>query len=179
MEVLAFLESCTGKWFSQRTRYDFDQNNAENQKSELNMEKINPGDAELQSLCQAYQIKSTQTLGGIKTSWETIGDWGATKQKGSTLWLFSPDDEVGLTGKLFRSVAKPGSLMLSGRYLLAADESLTLILESDTVYTEERLWFASANLRLRTSLIQQRDRFSYSAFYSEIRKLPAPPPPEA
>jgi len=179
MEVLTFLESCTGKWLSQRTRYDFDQNDTENQKSELIMERINPGDSELQPLCQAYQVNSAQILGGIKTSWETVGDWGGTKQKGSTLWLFLPDDEAGLKGKLFRSVAKPGSLMLSGRYLLAADESLTLILESDTVYTEERLWFASANLRLRTSLIQQGDRFSYSAFYSEIRKLPAPPPPEA
>ena len=179
MEVLDFLESCTGKWFSQRTHYNFDQNQAENQKSELTMEKIARGDAELHALCQTFQVNAAETLGGIKTSWETVGDWGATKQKGSVLWLFLPENDEGLTGKLFRSVAKPGSLMLAGNYLLAADESLTLILKSDTVYTEERLWFASANLRLRTNLIQQGDRFSHSAFYSEIRKLPPSPPSEA
>ncbi len=174
MEVLAFLESCAGKWFSQRTSYDFNQNNADNQKSELIMEQIAADSSELQALCQAYQINSAQTLGGMKTIWEISGDWGATKQTGSALWLFLPDNEAGLTGKLFRSVAKPGSLMLAGCYLLAGDESLTLILESDTVYAEERLWFASANLRLRTSLIKQGNRYSHSAFYSEIRKLPAP-----
>jgi len=49
------------------------------------------------------------------------------------------------------------------------DDALTLMGESETLYSEERLWFASPNLRLRTSTIKQLDGFSTASFCSEIR----------
>ena len=49
------------------------------------------------------------------------------------------------------------------------DEALTLIAESDTMYSEERLWFASPNLRMRVSMTKINGNFSTTAFTSEIR----------
>ncbi|MFM6057781.1 MAG: phycobiliprotein lyase, partial [Microcystis aeruginosa] len=38
----------------------------------------------------------------------------------------------------------------------------------------ERIWFASPNLRLRTSIIQSANGDRQTVFYSEIRKMIAP-----
>ncbi|MEB3311100.1 MAG: phycobiliprotein lyase [Snowella sp.] len=172
MEFHAFLESCIGTWFSQRTSYNFHNNNAESKKSEVIMESVSPDDPSLQGIYQASTLTPSSSLSGIKMNWESSGDWGAPKQKGAAVWLFVPSEESRLKGQLFRQLLTPQPGLLTGRYLLGADESLTLILESDSLYSEERIWFASNNLRLRTSLIKNGDRFSHSAFYSEIRKLP-------
>ncbi len=172
MEFQAFLESCVGTWFSQRTSYNFNNENAESKRSEVTMEAIGADDPSLQAIYQTYSVELSPSLSGIKMNWESSGDWGAPKQKGSAVWLFAPSEDSSLTGRLFRQLLTPQAALLTGRYLLGADESLTLILESDSLYSEERIWFASNNLRLRTSLIKNGDRFSHSAFYSEIRKLP-------
>jgi hypothetical protein len=37
------------------------------------------------------------------------------------------------------------------------------------MYSEERLWFASPNLRLRTSILKRFGGFSMASFCSEIR----------
>lgn len=172
MEFQAFLESCVGTWFSQRTSYNFNNQNAESKKSEILMASVGADDPSLHAIYQAYSVTPSSPLSGIKMNWEASGDWGAPKQKGSAVWLFVPSAESSGTGRLFRQLVTPQSVLLTGRYLLGANESLTLILESDSLYSEERIWFASNNLRLRTSLIKNGDRFSHSAFYSEIRKIP-------
>ena len=56
--------------------------------------------------------------------------------------------------------------------MLAEDEALNLTLEVGDFLMEERIWFASENLRLRTSLIKGNNGYSRTAFYSEIRRLP-------
>ncbi|MEN9233603.1 MAG: phycobiliprotein lyase, partial [Gloeomargarita sp. DG02_1_bins_92] len=50
---------------------------------------------------------------------------------------------------------------------------LTLALASGQSVTE-RLWFASANLRLRTVLVRRDQGLESVAFYSDIRRVAAP-----
>ena len=171
MDIKEFLELSVGNWFSQRTGYHLEQEKSENSKSDISIERLPQEDPEVVKLCELYQINPSVTLGGVKTSWDNSVDWGKAKQRGSTLIVLLPQVNNYQAGKLLRTRGNLQPQRVTGRYILGNDEALSLIVEEGPNYFEERLWFASPNLRLRTSLFRHSGGFSTTAFYSEIRKL--------
>lgn len=174
MEIRSFLELCAGNWFSQRTNFLFTQQTSENQKSELAIASLAPADATLVALCQQHHLDPNLTAGGWAVNWESSKDWDSLKQKGKAILVFIPDTSSPQSGQLLRSDMVAGKLTQPGRYQLGLDEALTLSLQEGDLVAQERIWFASENLRLRTSLLKQREHYYQTAFYSEIRKLPVP-----
>jgi phycoerythrin-associated linker protein len=171
MEIRPFLELCAGTWFSQRTRYAFADQAAENHKSELTIAFLEPSHELLLKLCE-QDIKLC--LGGWQVSWNSMGDWGSSKQTGAAVVAFVA--EAGQrSGQLWRSPSRAGQSFLQGHFNLDNDGALTLYLGDGNLEAEERIWFASDNLRLRTSVFKQGDRYCQTAFYSEIRKVQVPP----
>lgn len=175
MEIQSFLESCTGNWFSQRTSYFFEPQTSENQKSELAIAPLTPSDAALIELCQTHDIDPAQTAGGWVVHWESSKDWDSPKQKGAAIVVFVPDASSANSGQILRSNSPIGKPALQGSYRFGQDEALTLSLQEGDLDAEERIWFASENLRLRTSIFKQGDHYHQTAFYSEIRKIVVPP----
>ncbi|MGK7873556.1 MAG: phycobiliprotein lyase [Xenococcaceae cyanobacterium] len=171
MEIKEFLELSAGKWFSQRTSYHLDREKAENSKSEIIIEMLSPDHPEVVKLCEQHKINPSFTLGGTKASWDNSVDWGKAKQKGSTMIILVPDADNHQIGKLLRTMGNPKTTLIAGRYIMGNDEALTLIVEEGRTYSKERLWFASPNLRLRTSLLKHSGGFSTTSFYSEIRRV--------
>ena len=168
MEIKEFLQQCEGRWFAQRTSYQLNQEKFENSKSEITIERLSSERPEVIELCQQHKIEPQRSLGGIQSSWEQSAAGGS--QKRSTVLVFVPDDDTEQQGKLLQSTRTDASVA-AGHFLLG-DEALTLTITDGTASFEERLWFASPNLRLRTSLFKQGDGLSTTCFYSEIRKLP-------
>lgn len=68
-----------------------------------------------------------------------------------------------------------GTLLLDGqdgRWHLASDGSLELVLEQEAWIVKERIWFSKPNLRLRCTLEQSLDgRPGRASFSSEIRRV--------
>jgi phycoerythrin-associated linker protein len=64
---------------------------------------------------------------------------------------------------------------LQGTFTLAADEALTLALAGEGYAIEERLWFASPNLRMRTTVQKGADGMQRASFCTEIRMNTEPP----
>ncbi len=96
------------------------------------------------------------------------------KYSGSTLLVpISSSDQVN-EGTLLRDSQANESA--ASRYIMGSDDALTLITESDTLYAEERVWFASPNLRLRTRILRQPDGANVASFCSEIRMGVTKPP---
>lgn len=172
MKIEEFLEMCAGKWFSQRTSYHLDQTQVENSKSEITIERLSSDSREVIALCEQHKIDPSTTIGGTKASWDNSVDWGKTKQIGTAIVVVVPDGENPQVGKILQTAGTLSKTPVSGRYVLGNDEALTLIVEEEKDRIEERLWFASSNLRLRTSSIANASGFSKMAFYSEIRKIP-------
>ncbi|ACK69033.1 conserved hypothetical protein [Gloeothece citriformis PCC 7424] len=168
MEIREFLDLWVDRWFALRTSYQLDHQKIENSKSEITVERLPIEHPEVIKLCEQYQIDPSLTLGGIKTSWDNSVDWGKSKQTGATIVVWIPTENNSATGQLLQ---KNNSKYLKGRYSLGDDEALTLIVEETDSYFEERVWFASPNLRLRNSLIKNGNGFSQTAFYSEIRRV--------
>ncbi len=56
-----------------------------------------------------------------------------------------------------------------GTIAIATDESVTLMIQGDNFDLEERIWFASPNLRMRTNVFKSAAGFNWASFCSEIR----------
>lgn len=170
MDLPEFLHLCAGNWFSQRTRYAFGSQTVESHKSEVVVEVSSELEPGLSAALTAEGHGNPADLLVLKLSWDTASDWGKPKKTGLVYSVFLPDSPS--AGRLWRAPLPGQQTGFSGVYELGEDEGLAYTLASGGVKTEERLWFASPNLRLRTCLIHQGAGVTHSAFYSEIRKLP-------
>ncbi len=164
MGINEFLDLYIGQWFGLRTCYQLTEPKIDNSKSEMTIEKFAPNHPEVIDLCRQSDIDPSLTVGGTKTSWDNSPDWGKPKQTGATLIVWIPETDNPRQGKMLRGADL-------GDYHLGEDEVLTLTLQTAKIYAQERVWFPSPNLRLRTTLTRQTQGFSHTAFYSEIRRV--------
>ena len=168
MDIKTFLKSSAGEWFTQRTNYHLDGSKTESSKANITIEFIQPDQPQIVTLCQQNKIEPNLSLGGLKYSWDNSVDWGKPKQQGNSLLILVPDRENPQIGKLLKASVNAGFL---GNYILGEDAALTLTIETEDIYAEERQWFAGENLRLRTTVIKDQAGRMQTTFYSEIRRI--------
>lgn len=169
MDIMDFFQLSAGRWFSQRTSHHLAFKQTESGKSELKIELLEKQDPAVNQLCQQYEVDPALALGGARVSWDGTMEWDQEKHQGSTVIVPVADPELPHQGKLLREMGYAEKTPVAGRYLMGTDEALTLITDYETMYSEERLWFASPNLRLRTSILKRFGGFSMASFCSEIR----------
>ncbi|MBE9179772.1 phycobiliprotein lyase [Oculatella sp. LEGE 06141] len=176
MDIVEFFQQSSGKWFSQRTSHHLAFKQSEGGKSDLRIEMLSKDDPEVIKLCQQYEVDPALALCGARVTWDGSMEWDEEKHAGSTVLVPIADPDKVNEGKLLREMGYAEKAPVAGRYVMSADESLTLITEYETMYSEERLWFASPNLRLRTSILKRFGGFSMASFCSEIRMGGVQPP---
>ncbi len=169
MDIQEFFEQSAGKWFSQRTSHHLAFKQAETGKSNITIEML-PADApEVVKLCQQYEVDPAAALCGARVTWDGTMEWDEEKHTGSTVLVPVADPEKPNEGRLLREMGYAEKAPVAGRYIMGSDGALTLITDYETMYSEERLWFASPNLRLRTSILKRFGGFSMASLSSEIR----------
>lgn len=168
MDIVEFFQLSSGKWFSQRTNHHLAFNQTEGGKADLQIDLLPKTDPDVLKLCEQYKINPGLALCGVRTSWTETLEGTSKKQTGNTILVPIANPDQPNEGRLLRPPSGIESPPI-GRYSIGDDESLIMISEDETTYSEERLWFASPNLRFRTSILKQSGNFSTSAFYSEIR----------
>lgn len=178
MDIVEFFQLSSGKWFSQRTSHDLALKQSESGKSDFQVELLSKTDPAVIKLCEQYDVDPTLALCGARVMGDGSTSWGKEKQMGNTVLVPIADPHKSNEGKLLRAMGTAEKVPVAGHYVIGNDEALTLITENETMYLEERLWFASPNLRLRTSLFKRSGGFSTASFCTEIRKGVASPPAE-
>lgn len=179
MDIVEFFQLSSGRWFSQRTSHHLAFKQAESGKSDIVIAMLDKTDPAVVALCQQYDIAPDLALCGARVTWDGTMEWDEEKHAGSTVLVPIADPENPNTGQLLRDMGYAEKAAVAGRYIVGDDEALTLITEYETMYSEERLWFASPNLRLRTSVLKRFGGFSMASFCSEIRMGVTKPPSEA
>jgi hypothetical protein len=163
MDITEFFQQSSGKWFSQRTSHHLAFKQSESGKSDIVIEMMAKDDPAVVQLCQQYEVDPSLALCGARVTWNGTMEWDEEKHTGSTVLVPIADPEKPNEGKLLRDQGYAEKASVAGRYVMGDDQALTLITEYETMYSEERLWFASPNLRLRFG------GFSMASFCSEIR----------
>ncbi|HEY9622864.1 MAG TPA: phycobiliprotein lyase [Crinalium sp.] len=169
MDITEFFQQSCGKWFSQRTSHHLAFKQSESGKSDIRIEMVEKDNPEVIQLCEQYSVDPSLAICGARVSWDGTMEWDEEKHSGSTVLVAIADPEKPNEGKLLRDVGYAEKAPVAGRYVMGSDDALTLITEYETMYSEERLWFASPNLRLRTSILKRFGGFSMASFCSEIR----------
>ncbi len=177
MDIQDFFAQSCGRWFSQRTSHHLAFKQTETGQSQLTIELVAVTDPAVIALCEQYECDPALASCGARVSWDGTMAWDEEKHQGSTVLVTIPDAAGATTGKLLREVGYAEKTPVAGKYVMGEDGALTLITEYETMYSEERLWFASPNLRLRTSILKRFGGFSMATFCSEIR-LGVTKPPE-
>lgn len=179
MDIKEFFEQSAGRWFSQRTSHHLAFKQAENGKSNITIEMIAADAPEVVQLCQQYEVDPDSAICGARVTWDGTMDWDEEKHQGSTVLVPVADPDKPNEGKLLREMGYAEKAPVAGRYIMGDDQALTLITDYETMYSEERLWFASPNLRLRTSILKRFGGFSMASMSSEIRMGVTKPPQES
>ncbi len=159
MKTIAnFLQHSAGEWLSQRTQHHLVFSRFESVKVNLSLEWLEPAAAD--AIATAKGLNLSPSVGGATVRWS--GD----QQGEQTLIAIEASPEQ---GQLWNP-ADPKPINYS-----LVEGVLMLVQIIDTGRSEERIWFASDNLRLRTSLIERFGSYAQADFCSEIRRLKAAP----
>jgi hypothetical protein len=178
MNIVEFLTQSAGRWSSMRTNHYFSDRQQEGGKSTLEIELLDATDPVIVQTCERYGVDPSTVACAVKTNWDGMMESEQGGKPGSTVLVAIANAENPREGQLLKQIGA-GEKASSGRYRLNDEDELRMILESETMYAEERLWFESENVRLRHSTLKRPDGFSLASFCSEIRLGVVKPPADS
>lgn len=176
MDIQAFIQQSCGRWFTQRTCHQIGNLSSDAQSAQLCMEKLSLEDKAVLDLCEAANTEPTLVQCAAKISWQGQGFQVQPQETGELLLVAisnAPNQ-----GEMLQQVGSAPFMRLN--FHIDGDQRLILTGTQDQLHLEERVWFASPNLRLRISLLKQANQLYQATWYSEVRMgvLPEPAPEE-
>lgn len=171
MDAMEFFRRSAGTWRSQRTTHHLAFRRAELGDSQIQVETLEPDHPKVREICELHQVDPNQAIGGALVSWAGSMAWDREDENhsGSAVFALIPDRENPKAGKLLRERGYAEIVPVAGEYEIDDEEGLVLVTEYETMSVIERFWFASPDLRLRTSTVTRFGGFSTATFCSESR----------
>lgn len=171
MNVMEFFELSTGRWRSQRTTHHLAFRRAEAGESEIHVEAFPADHPKVVEICQLHQVDPSLAIGGAFVSWHGAMGWDRDddNHEGSTVFALIPDAANPQQGTLLRERGYAEIVPVAGQYEMDDEGALVLTTDYETMSSVERFWFASPNLRMRTSTVKRFGGFSTATFCTEMR----------
>jgi hypothetical protein len=172
MDAMQFFESSAGTWHSQRTTHHLPFRRAELGGSAIQVEALPADDDRVAEICKLHDIDPSQAAGGAFVQWSGSMQWDREDDEnhaGSTVFAIVPDADDPTKGKMLRERGYAEIVPVAGQFEMDAEGGLTLITEYETMSSIERFWFASPDVRMRTSTVKRFGGFSTATFCTENR----------
>ncbi len=176
MDITQFVECSIGRWRSQRSAHHLAFSHFEEVRSTIDIVSLSLEDPKVIALCKCYEIDPEKAAQPFQMIWEGESDWDDEDDetlKGSSILIPIPNSERPNQGKLLRERGYAETVAAASDYYLTADGTFVLTSQYDRAAAEERIWFATPNLRFRVSTIKTSDGKGVvtASFSSEIRSL--------
>jgi CpeS-like protein len=171
MDVMAFFQQSSGKWRSQRTTHHLAFRRAEAGESEITVEALPANHPKVIEICQIHEVDPARAIGGAYVAWQGSMGWDKEDEnhEGTTVFALIPDLEQPRQGTLLRERGYAEIVPVAGQYHMDDQDALVLVTEYETMSSEERFWFASPSLRMRTSTVKRFGGFATATFCTEFR----------
>jgi len=178
MDITEFVERSIGRWRSQRSAHHLAFAHFEEVISTIDIVALDRESPDVIALCKAYGIDPLSTTHPFRMSWQGESDWDDEDDgelSGSTVLVPVPDPDDRSRGKLLRDRGYAETVAAAATYRLTDDGTFILLSSYDRAAAEEKIWFATPNLRFRVSSIKTSDGKGVvtASFASEIRSLSA------
>lgn len=174
MNIDQFIERSLGTWRSQRSAHHLAFHHFEEVSSQIKILPLENNDERVIALCKNNQVDPHLVSSPFYMTWEGQSDWDEDEVlSGSTVLAPVPDLENPAQGKLLREQGYAETVPAIGHYQLIEDGSFVLTTMYERAAAEEKIWFATPNLRFRVSLIKTGGGtgVTTASFSSEIRVL--------
>ncbi|MBT9314254.1 phycobiliprotein lyase [Leptothoe spongobia] len=159
-----FFKKQGGRWFSQRTTHYLKAGESKAGKSDLEITYLDAAEAGVLKLCEDGHCSAADVFAGLRVVQKSSIIGGATRSQSMTVVAIATDTS---TGQLVRQV--PGqSTPQTSQYQLE-NGVLTIKTEANGISAEERWWFITDNLRMRTNVLSDGTGQIMASFCSEIR----------
>jgi CpeS-like protein len=171
ISAMEFFQLSAGKWLSQRVTHHLAFRQVETGESEIQVETLESGHAKVLELCQLHGVDPELAAGGALVAWQGTMAWDneGANHKDSTVMVIVPDVDNPRQGQLLREKGYAEIVPVAGRYVMDEEDALTLITEYATMSSTERFWFASPDLRMRSSTVKRFGGFSTASLCTEVR----------
>ena len=172
MSVEEFFSRSVGEWRSQRSSHNLIWTQFETVTSELKIETRPSNDSTIIELCEQHHVAPEDLTLSFYMSWEGESDWDETEvMSGSTVMSLLKDGPN--HGRLLRSRGYAEDTPAVGTWEMTEDGVFVLQTLYDAAAAEERIWFATPDLRMRVSQIRTSSGKGVvtASLSSEIRKL--------
>lgn len=171
MSVEQFFERSLGEWRSQRSSHNLAWTQFEQVTSEIVIRKLENTDDEVAKLCQANGVDEADIMMSVKMSWEGESDWDEETSEGESVLCVIKDGAR--HGRLLRSIGYAETIPAVGNWEMTEDGVFVLDTTYDAAAAEERIWFATPDLRLRVSQIRTSSGRGVmtASLSSEVRRL--------
>lgn len=162
---------------SQRSVHDLRSQQNQSTRSDLWIETLDRGALPVTQLCQSFRQDPARVDWAFQIRWTEAAELSSFRKstkEGSTILVVLKTTPAG-DGILVRQ--DHDGTTSTGNYRFGEDEVLTMTTQLQDYQFSERFWFASPNLRMRNTLIQQGDATHLATFCTEIRMGGTPATP--
>lgn len=172
MTVDEFFAASCGDWRSQRSSHNLAWTQFEAITSDITITAKPIDDPEVVELYTSNDVDPADVVTSIEMSWEGESDWDDEEEvKGCVLMSVIKDTPN--TGRLLRSQGYAEEIPAVGKWVMCDDGAFVVTTPYEAASAEERIWFATPDLRLRVSNIRTQSGKGVvtASFSSEIRSV--------
>ena len=173
MNIEEFFLKSVGEWNSMRSGHSLAFQEFDEVRSKINIVPSNSIDSRVIKFLKDNLITANSVNKAFLINWEVKSEWGDENQKENSSGesILIPIEISKNEGKIIRSVGYTESVQVVSLYRILDDGTLIINSEYSHICTEERIWFASNNLRSRSSVTRAIDSLAIlqTSYASEIR----------
>ena len=175
MNIEEFFLKSIGEWNSMRSGHSLAFQEFEEIRSKIKIAPSKINDYRVIKFLKDNSITTNAVNKAFLINWKAKSEWDEENQKEnySGESIIVPIEISKKEGKIIRSVGYTEAVQVVSLYKLLEDETLIIYSNYNQIYTEERIWFVSDNLRSRSSVSRaiNSSAILQTSYASEIRCL--------
>ncbi len=175
MNIEEFFLKSVGEWNSMRSGHSLAFQEFDEVRSKIKIVPSKSNDCRVIKFLKDNLIATDAINKTFLINWEAKSEWDDENQKESSSGesIIVPIEISKTEGKIIRSVGYTEAVQLVSSYKILDDGTLIIYSDYSQIYTEERIWFVSNNLRSRSSVTKAKDSLAIlqTSYASEIRSL--------
>ena len=175
MNIEEFFLKSVGEWNSMRSGHSLAFQEFEEIRSKIKIVPSKSNDSRVIKFLKDNLITTNAVNKAFLINWEAKSEWGEENQKENSSGesILVPIEISKTEGKIIRSVGYTEAVQVISLYKILDDGTLIIYSEYSHIYTEERIWFVSNNLRIRSSVTRAIDSSAIlqTSYASEIRSI--------